>query len=211
MAEGVADLISLDRWTNTWQALGAAHVDEQLHARILDAYREPHRKYHNLQHLQECFQHLLVLGEQADHAQEIELALWFHDAIYETHRKGSEQKSADWARKEILDAGLDPSIAERVHGLIMVTLHTAAAEGADAQIMIDVDLGILGAETSRFDEYEQQVRAEYKWVPGMLYRRERRKILRSFLDRPTIYCTESFRERYEQRARANISRALSRL
>ncbi len=211
MNEPTGDLISLDRWTNSWQALGAAPVDDKLHARIVDAYREAHRKYHNLQHLRECFQHFEALREQADHAQEIELALWFHDAIYETRRKGSEQKSADWAREQALDAGLDPSIAERIHGLIMVTLHTAAAEGTDAQIMIDVDLGILGAGTSRFDEYEQQVRAEYKWVPGLLYRRERRKILKSFLDRPTIYCTESFRDRYEQRARDNISRALSRL
>ena len=211
MAEIHDDLISLHRWCSTWSSLGVPNCNQQLYAQLLEAYREPHRKYHNLQHLGECFQHLDTLRDQAQRPAEIELALWFHDAIYDTRRKGSEQKSADWARRETLAEGLDPSTAQRIHDLVMATLHTATADGTDTKIMIDADLGILGAETERFDEYEEQVRAEYKWVPSFLYRRERRKVLDSFVTRPTIYSTPTFRKDYEPQARANIARALSRL
>jgi predicted metal-dependent HD superfamily phosphohydrolase len=78
-------------------------------------------------------------------------------------------------------------------------------------VLVDVDLSILGATQSRFDEYERQVREEYGWVPEPIYRRKRREILESFLGRPAIYNTARFIGRYEQQARANLARSLARL
>ena len=77
--------------------------------------------------------------------------------------------------------------------------------------MIDVDLAILGTPAERFDEYERQVRDEYSWVPGFLFRRKRREILTAFLARPHVYNTERFRVRYEAVARANLARSIERL
>jgi predicted metal-dependent HD superfamily phosphohydrolase len=82
---------------------------------------------------------------------------------------------------------------------------------ADAEIVVDVDLSILGAAPERFEEYERQIRAEYRWVPGFLFRRKRAKILQEFLARPRIFSTQTFIDRYEQQARANIARSLTRL
>ena len=93
----------------------------------------------------------------------------------------------------------------------MVTRHEAVPMAADEKVLVDADLWILGAPEKRFDEYEQQVREEYGWVPGLIYRRKRREILEGLLARATIYGTERFIRRYEPRARENLARSLARL
>jgi predicted metal-dependent HD superfamily phosphohydrolase len=76
---------------------------------------------------------------------------------------------------------------------------------------VDVDLAILGAAPERFAEYELQVRQEYAWVPGLLFRRKRRALLGQLLARPRIYATESFHQALELRARDNLRHSLARL
>jgi predicted metal-dependent HD superfamily phosphohydrolase len=75
-------------------------------------------------------------------------------------------------------------------------------------LLVDIDLSILGAPRPRFDEYEAQVRAEYGWVPGFLFRRKRREILAEFLARNPIYNTPRLRESLEGRARENLAYSL---
>jgi predicted metal-dependent HD superfamily phosphohydrolase len=115
------------------------------------------------------------------------------------------------ARESALASGLSSEQANRIYALILVTMHDAIAVGRDAAVLVDVDLSILGAETARFDEYEGQIREEYSWVPGPLYRRSRRQILRGFLDRMRIYSAAYFLARHETAARENIARSLDRL
>jgi predicted metal-dependent HD superfamily phosphohydrolase len=147
----------------------------------------------------------------AEHAAEVELALWFHDAIYDTTKKDNEQRSATWVRESALLAGLTLEQANRLHALVMATAHNAVPAGRDAEVLVDIDLGILSAEAARFDEYELQVREEYSWVPGSLYRASRRKVLQQFARREHIYNTEVFRSELEPRARENLARSLARL
>ena len=203
-------ITTLTRWQSVWQQLGGRESGELLH-RLVACYAEPHRTYHTMQHLEECFALLEKVSSLAERVGEIELALWFHDAVYDTHKHDNEKLSAEWARDSALEAGLSTEQADRVFELVLATRHNAVPIGNDAQILVDIDLGILGAETARFDEYEVQVREEYSWVPGFLYRRERRKILEQFATRPTIYNTEYFRAEYEATARENLARSLARL
>lgn len=204
---------AIERWHATWDALGAARSSalNALYGELQDRYAEPHRAYHTGQHLDECFAHFdiyVAASEQApQHPAEIELALWFHDAIYD--RKGdNEGRSADWARDAALAAGIAPDAAARVHELILCTRHAAEPPPGDAQVLVDVDLSILAAPAPRFAEYEGQIRREYGWVPGFVFRRERRRVLQGFLDRPRIYATPCFHDRLEQAARANLAAAL---
>jgi predicted metal-dependent HD superfamily phosphohydrolase len=177
-------------------------ADRSLYQALIARYREPHRRYHTLQHLEECFERFDEVADLAPHPGEVELALWFHDAIYDPRRSDNERRSADWASASTGNP--------HVHALIMATRHEAVPDGADAKALVDVDLWILAAPEKRFEEYEQQVREEYGWVPGFIYRRKRREILESFLARPTIYSTARFIERYESAARANLARSLAR-
>lgn len=194
-----------------WGQLGASASDDALFSRLVECYSEPHRKYHTMQHLNECFAHLDSVRSFDERAEEVELALWFHDAVYNTRKKDNEERSAEWARDSVLAAGLSPDLAGRIHGLVMATVHNAVPIGKDAAVLVDIDLSILGSESARFDEYEMQVQQEYSWVPGPLYRSGRRKILQEFVSRQSIYTTEYFRDRYEAQARSNIARSLERL
>jgi len=194
-----------------WQQLGVVTPTDDLYTQVITCYAEPHRKYHTLQHLEECLSHFEQIRSDAEHPSEVELSIWFHDAIYDVSSTENEQKSATWAQAIVADQGLSDAIGARVHSLIMVTKHDAVPIGVDAEVLVDVDLGILASETTRFAEYEQQVRAEYSWVSSPVYQRERRKILQVFIDRATIYSTPLFRERYEALARANLLRSLGKL
>jgi predicted metal-dependent HD superfamily phosphohydrolase len=201
---------TVEQWRSTWAGLGAP-APEGLFERLVECYAEPHRRYHTAQHLDECFAAFSSVRSAAACPEEIELALWLHDAIYDTKRKDNEQKSAEWARSAMLGAGLSEGAAERVHALVMATRHAAIPSGNDAEILVDVDLSILGDTPQRFAEYERQVRAEYAWVPDALYRRTRRKILKGFLRRRSIYATEHFRAARERLARKNLRRSVERL
>jgi predicted metal-dependent HD superfamily phosphohydrolase len=198
---------SLERWRETWRQLHGA-ADARLYDELIASYGERHRKYHTARHLDECFEKFNEARDSAEHPAEVELALWFHDAVYDTRREDNEEKSADWARAGALQAGVPADAAERVHALIMATRHQAVPSGADAELLVDVDLSILGAAPERFDEYERQIREEYAWVPGFVFRRKRAQILEGFLARSAIFSTAHFRSRYERQARENLLRSL---
>jgi predicted metal-dependent HD superfamily phosphohydrolase len=201
----VADIAS---WRRLWDELGAARTDPELCAELLARYREPHRKYHTLQHLDECLSELAQVRGLAERPAEVELALWFHDAIYEVRRSDNEARSAEWADSAVLAAGVSAEVAARIRELVLATRHSEPAESADARLLVDIDLAILGAPERRFDEYELQIRDEYAWVPTPIFRVKRREILATFLARPRIFRTDEFRGRLEARARANLARSL---
>lgn len=201
----------IDRWRTTWKALGVEAVNDELYGVLIARYSERHRKYHTVRHLDECFARLDEARSNAARAHEIELALWFHDAVYEVRNQDNEEQSASWAQSAAREAGLSVAVGERLQQLILATKHNADAPSQDAALLVDVDLAILGAVAERFDEYEQQIRQEYSWVPGFLFRRKRREILEAFLARPHIYNTNHFRDRYEAVARANLARSIEQL
>ena len=111
----------------------------------------------------------------------------------------------------MLAAGVSNEKADRIYERIMATMHKAVPVGKDAELLVDIDLGILGAGADRFDDYEAQVGEEYSRVPESLYRAARRKVLEQFANRKWIYSTEPFRTKYEAQARENIARSLARL
>lgn len=202
---------SIASWQRIWKELGASSVDDNLYHRLMACWNETHRRYHTLQHLSELLASFAAVRHHAQRPAEVELALWFHDAFYDPRRDDNELLSAQWARASVLQAGLPPDMADRVHGLVMATRHDAASEGTDAQLLVDIDLSILGADPVRFDESDRQIRDEYAHVPDEEFRLGRSRILSGFLARPRLYSTEHFHAALEQRARENLQRALARL
>ncbi len=200
----------LASWQRAWNDLGLSAPDV-LYDRLLAAYAEPQRKYHTHQHLVECLETLARSSVRAHHAGEVELALWFHDAIYDVERTDNETRSAAWAEDALFAAGAPAATIERVRGLILATRHASTPASPDEQLLVDIDLAILGANTARFDEYETQVRQEYAWVPTALFRQKRRAILCEFLARPAIYGTLFFHDTLEARARENLQRSIATL
>jgi len=200
-----------DHWRDTWSDLGLSQPDASLFSELLARYSEPGRAYHTCQHLEECFSQFSAARALARHPGEVQLALWFHDSIYDTRSSTNESESADWACRVLQTGGAVPRMRVRVRKLILATRHAGSLDCDDARLTVDIDLAILGAGQERFAEYEQQVRAEYAWVPEPLFRSTRAKILGEFLARPAIYSTETFRTRFESCARENLSRAIAAL
>ena len=199
----------LANWNAAWGALGVARADEALCIELQRRYSEPQRHYHTLQHLGECLAWFEREQALAEHPGEVAIALWFHDAIYDVHAHDNEARSSEWARTAMLAAGVQPDAAERVHALVMATRHDAVPEGRDAELLVDIDLSILGAEQERFDEYEQQVHAEYAFVPDAVRLPRRRAILQRFLARDAIYTTPRIHALLEARARINLARSIA--
>ena len=193
-----------------WASLGAGD-GEALQAELLARYAEPHRAYHSQQHLRECLALFAEFAHLAERPAEIDIALWFHDAIYDVHRHDNEALSADWARTALLDAGAATEVAERVAALVLATRHSVAPATPDERLLVDIDLAILSAAPARFAEYEAQIRVEYAHVPLEVFNEKRGAILAGFLARPTLYATPVLRERFEAPARANLQAALSAL
>ena len=201
---------SKDQWQEMWARFGVTEPDVSVFDQLLARYSESHRKYHTARHLDECLAKFEELRSDATHPHEVEFALWFHDAIYETKRHDNEERSADWARATGAAANLPVEVTDRIHKLILATSHDAMPRDTDEKILVDVDLSILGEKADRFDEYENQIREEYAWVPGIVFRSKRRQILRGFLDRASIFNTRKFVEVYEAQARANLERSINR-
>jgi predicted metal-dependent HD superfamily phosphohydrolase len=191
-----------------WRGLGAAGEGAALRSELLTRYGEPHRHYHSRQHLGECLQWFDRVAGLTGRPAEVEAALWFHDAVYDIGRPDNEERSASWARTALLAAGVREPSAERVERLVLATKHVAAPTEADENLLVDIDLAILGAGEARFAEYERQIRQEYAAVPEAQFRERRLAILGSFLARPRIYGTDHFQARLEERARANLRRAV---
>ncbi len=199
-----------DRWSRCWRRLGA-RPPAALFDALVSCYAEPHRAYHTLEHLRECFEHLDGAAAHAERHVEVELALWFHDAIYDTRALDNEARSALWAYEVLVDAGVSRATARRVSDLILVTKHDGTAQTGDQALLLDIDLAIFGADEARFDAYEQQVRREYAWVEEPEFRATRSGILKSFLERPALYLTQHFGDRFEAEARRNLARSLEKL
>ena len=200
----VKDLLNRS-WHRMWSGLGACGEGSDERDRLIARYSEPGRRYHTVQHLGECLVSFESAAHLAQRPAEVEAGLWFHDAVYELHRADNEEQSARLARDVLSKARVPSAAASRVAALVLATKHTAVPEAPDEQLLVDIDLSILGASESRFAEYERQIREEYAFVPQAVFREKRRAILRAFVARPSIYGTEYFRRLLEHQARANLA------
>ena len=198
-------------WSRCWAALGAAGSGDALMQRLIAAYAEPQRYYHTQQHLAE---RLSLFDRYRSHAQEpgeVEMVLWFHDAIYDVFAADNEARSADWAETALKQAGVDAQRVATIQRLILITRHDALPTTADEALLVDIDLAILGAERARFAEYETQVRQEYAHVPEAAFRAGRAHILQGFLARQPLYQTPALQRRLEPKAQQNLSHSLQQL
>ena len=200
-----------ERWLALCRTEGATESAAGWYDRLTQAYAEPQRHYHNQQHIAERlgeFDHARHLARQPGL---VELAIWFHDAVYDPKAADNEERSAALAKSCLIESGVPDTPIEAVAGLVMATKHHVVNASADAALMVDVDLSILGRDEKRFSEYEQQIRLEYEWVPNAVFASKRAEVLENFLSRERIYATEWFQSKYERQARTNLSASVNHL
>ncbi|MDA7881453.1 hypothetical protein N9A94_04040 [Akkermansiaceae bacterium] len=166
-------------------------------------YSEPHRHYHNFDHLGKM---LAWLDRVSPGNDVIELAIWYHDCIYEPLEKDNEAQSARHFREQ-LGSFLDDAIVDNVERLVMATDPRLPRSGeADEDLLVDIDLSILGSAPVEYENYRQAVRREYAMVSDEDFRLGRKAVLEGLLAQQ-LYVTESFRSLQTQ-AEENISKEL---
>ena len=195
------------RFTSVCERVGV--TVERAHSvsgELIKRYYEKHRAYHNLSHIDRMLSWLDASGGGTD---SIELAIWFHDAIYDPSGSHNEAKSVQYFTDH-LGSFIGGHVAADVERLIMATDPTQSRSGTDDEdLIIDIDLSILGASPEAYDVYRSAIRSEYSAVPEIDFISGRRAILQSFLSQ-RIYATEFFSQ-LELQARSNIKNELESL
>jgi len=191
-----------------WPIPGAADLRD----RLVAAYADPRRGYHDLRHLTEVLDHLDdLLGQPEASAVDgdvTRLAAWFHDAVYEGS-PDDEERSAALAGASLAEVGLAPDAVAEVVRLVRLTREHAPTRGDVAgQVLCDADLAILASAPQRYDEYAGDVRREYEHLDGETFRAGRADVLRGLLARAALFHTPLARRRWEADARANLAREI---
>lgn len=176
---------------------------------IYDAYTADTRHYHNLDHLENMFSELDKVISTLNKPDSVEFAIFYHDIVYNPFKSDNEYQSAMVFKNRIAETSFDQ--IDYCMTQIEATKAHKRSDDNDTNILLDLDLSILGSAPDRYKQYCKNIRKEYQVVPELKYRRGRRKVLEHFLHLDTIFKTEFFRNEYEQKARENLERELEEL
>ena len=210
------DAVSLNTsWLALTDALGVAEVSSRaLFADLCRRYAEPPRSYHTFSHVARM---LLTVNEwqpvaSVEDAAAVRLAVWFHDAVYDSRRNDNEDQSARLARAALTAWCVPEAVAGRVERLILATKsHDIDADDSLVGLFLDADLEILGSPPEEYARYGRAIREEYSWVTDEDYRVGRVGVLRLFLQRERIYRTPALIDLWEEPARQNLNAEIARL
>ncbi len=190
-------------------AADAAQVQRYWHV-LATSYGRRNRYYHNLSHIDALVQLLEPLRKQITDYTTVLLAVFYHDAVYNTLRQDNEAKSAALAAAHLRQLNVPQSNADTCCNYILATrLHELHADN-DCNLFMDADLAVLGAAPVVYEQYAACIRKEYKWYPDIVYNKGRKQVLNNLLQQARLYKTSVFADRFEAQARLNIKAELSK-
>jgi predicted metal-dependent HD superfamily phosphohydrolase len=201
----------INRWNNLWKSLGIANNGEDLFYQLINAYNEKNRAYHNINHIKLCLNEFDQVKERLKNPTEVELAIWFHDVIYDPKLSNNEEESAKLAVLMLDNYEATCIRIDIVKDLILATKHDKSINTPDSEYLVDIDISIFGYPPKIYMDYEKNIRKEYEWVPEAIYRKKRKELLISFLSRGKIYYTNFFSNKYELQSRSNLKAAIKSL
>lgn len=180
-------------------------------------YAEPHRAYHTQAHIDAMLAGFRDLDRAIVHADAVELAIWYHDAIYDPAAADNEHRSAELLRAKL--AGLvDHGMLAQAEALVRWTADHRIPSGLppdqhlEAALFLDLDMAGLGTDRTTFDAYERGIAAEFVPVYGSVrFGAGRMQFLNAMLERPRLFHSTRFHQLYDAAARTNLRRALARL
>lgn len=202
--------MKLERWNLLMEEFGFGENLSTFN-KLIDYYGEKKRAYHNKTHIVDCLEKFDLVKTKLEHSKETELAIWFHDLIYNPYKKDNELKSAEECTQFLSTQNFNEESTKLIYDLIMATKHTSTPASNDEAYLMDIDITILGSNPNEYEKYCDYIRKEYALVPWMLYKRKRKEIMKNFLDRKFIYQTEFFRDKFESIARSNIRNEIRKL
>lgn len=188
-------------------AAKAAAFDE-----IITAHSEHKRRYHGVGHLEALFTLLDTYAFAVSEPLSLHFAVWWHDIVYDPAAHDNEARSAALAHARLTGLGAAVQLIERIETLILATRnHWDAPPMGDGDYFLDADIAVLGAPPAVYDQYSEDVRAEYSLIPGPIYRAGRSQFLSQAVARVKLFRTPEFESAFGAAARLNLHRELARL
>ncbi len=181
---------------------------------LVEAHQQPQRYYHTLEHLAEMFRVFGRLAPLCRNPVAVQLAVWFHDVVYDPKSHDNESRSAAKVFEWLQPLGFSLELLNRVTELVRATAHLNATEPVtdpDTMVLLDADLAILGASESRYQRYAADIRKEYAHVTDADYRTGRIGVLNHFLARLRIYHTTILQNEGDAPARRNLLAEIEQL
>jgi predicted metal-dependent HD superfamily phosphohydrolase len=182
-------------------------IDESaiIHQQLMDSYSEPQRYYHTLDHIEHCLSLFDNISSKLKSPHALELAIWFHDVIYQPGAANNEQLSADQFMRTTKNR-FDDSLRNTVYQHIMATLHLhSEMNHADTQYMVDIDLSSFGLPWPEFIHDSENLRREMAHLSNEDYCRKQSAFQQALMDRPRFFRSDYFYQNYESQARQNLS------
>ena len=186
-------------------------IKESLWVEIKSNYSESNRYYHNLEHLEDIYRHLLEVKAKLENWNIVLFTLFYHDLIYKSTKKNNEEASAQLAKKRMKEIGISQKEIELCSNQILATKGHAKSMDSDTNYFTDADLSILGRDSKTYIDYCKKIRKEYSIYPKFMYNKGRRNIIKHFISMKRIYKTEEFYNRYETQAKLNLETELTTL
>jgi predicted metal-dependent HD superfamily phosphohydrolase len=175
---------------------------------LRNRYQEPHRRYHDLCHVDFCLKQLDMVASLLDDPDAAEMSIWYHDVIYEPNARDNETRSAGFFASYTVDRFADDFVANVQH-LILATEHPEIVGEGDAIYVTDIDLSSFALPWDDFQRDNAALREERADLSDARFEEGKRRFLTTLLERPRIFRTDYFHDLYEDRARDNIRRYLS--
>ncbi|MGB1250792.1 MAG: hypothetical protein ACPG8W_09290 [Candidatus Promineifilaceae bacterium] len=185
---------------------------DKVYARLVAAYTDASRHYHDFSHVVWMLNLLDEMALVLENRAAVQLAIWFHDAVYEVGSEvDNELASADFSAEQLTLLGLPTDLIATVHALILDTKHATEPASWDGRVLVDIDLSQLGGSAEQFQRDTANIRKEYAIVPDAQFWSGRQKVLQQFLNRDKIYHTAPLFTRFEAIARHNLSTSIKQI
>lgn len=227
------------RFVNLTTALGVSHTLASSTAEaIAEAYSEPQRSYHTLSHISHMLEGLDQFPQRFSDRVAVELAVWFHDVVYDPVRGApwnEEESIRVWENfveaakpslvslstaraaifRELIPSQdhLRTAVSALIHSTISHQLPASSPPSLatlDISAFLNLDIAILASPSAAYRIYSDAIRFEYIHIPLDGYRSGRAKVLGGFLNREKLFFGEGNDEE-EAQARANLSDEISGL
>lgn len=180
-----------------------------VYAELETRYTAPYRHFHNLAHIRDCLRRVDEVASLLVDPDSVELALWFHDVVYEVGASTNERRSAEMF--VALSSGARFVFRHRVCSLIMATRHARSVLGNDRRFIVDIDLSGFGAPWDDFIRNGACLREESAALTDAQYHAGQLAFLQRLQRRARLFATDYFHDRYETVARENLRRVLEHL
>ena len=201
------------QWMSLAKRLGI-NADESagLLRELVDAYGAIDRHYHGFAHvvfMLEAIDTLSTLFTSPDTAR---LATFAHDAIYQPQRSDNEARSANWMRKRLASSALSPALLDGAEKMVLATKYHRPTGDPDIDLLVDIDMSILGQPWEVYKSYAAGVMCEYVPHYGDAgYRKGRVELfLVPTMAAPEIFATETYKPLTGQ-AKKNMAQELELL